>query len=228
MALPTASNIRTPDDAGNLGKRVRTHTRVVGSDTVHTHYMWNEETIPYTFSGNYQFHSGTLSVQASAQNGTTTGFLWLFMPIGASLKCGIHRAKVQTTITTNLSAPTAPRLVTQRFTYTGTPSGAAISPCKSRSTYPAAACSVRTASTGMSVTLEQIARSTLPPVTAGTAGWTFAIPYRDELAANSHSAHADELAFAAGEGLVFYQPDAGTAADTRKAQMDWEISEFEE
>jgi hypothetical protein len=222
MAAPVASYVQLPSDTGNTGKKVRTQTRVVGADTVHEHFF-----IPISQRsklGLYHFSSGKLTVQASAHNGTTTGFLWWVNAAGSGVKAALRRLNIQTNFVTSLSTPTAPRLLFTRFTATGTPSGAQITPAKRGSSDAANVTTLRTASTGLTVTLVADVFATLPAVTAGTAGLMFMAPTQQEMVPQDEDGYPILLA---GEGIVGYQPDAGTASDTRVWVVNGSFEEFE-
>jgi hypothetical protein len=222
MAAPVADKIILPLDTGNTGKKKRTQTRVVGADTVHEDFVIMGSTRSYL--GVHGFSSGNLTILAAAQNGTSTGSLWIQNPVGSAVRMALARLCFYHAITTNLSMPTAPRIIAQLFTFTGTASGAALTTGKFDSRYPAAVGSVRTAVTGMTVTLGGILVTSLPIVTAGTAGWTFSTPDKDDNVATSEMS---DVVLAAGEGLVIYQADAGTTSDTRKLVVDGAWSEFD-
>lgn len=216
-----AAYVQLPLDTGNTGKKQRTQSRTVGADTVHEPFMVMSSQREY--QGVYGYHSGVQTLLAAAQNGTSTGFYWAFNPIGSTIKMTLARLTYKHQITTNLSMPTSPRIILQLFTYTGTPSGAAVTPGKFNSSYPAAQGSVRTAMTGMTITLGGIIDATFPIVTAGTAGWTFVTPGIDDNVSNSE---LSDPTLAAGEGAVCYQADAGTTADTRKLVADLVTTEY--
>ena len=73
MAAPIADKIVLPLDTGNTGKKVRTQTRVVGADTVHEHiYIPTRQA---QVLGVYRLGMAQQTVLATAQNGTSTGFL---------------------------------------------------------------------------------------------------------------------------------------------------------
>jgi hypothetical protein len=201
---------------------VRTVTTVVGADTVHEHYF-----IPSSkrnVLGAYQFDGGKFTVQASAQNGTSTGFFWLINPVGATILVGIHKVQIIQNFSTNLTVPTQPRLQLSRFTFTGTASGAAETYALRDSTDAAAQSTLRTASTGMSVTLGNAFWSTLVPFAAGTAGWQFVPPFLAEFV---EEGEVGQMIIRPGEGIVLWQPDAGTASDTRQFVTNFCIQEFE-
>lgn len=87
MAVPIADKIQLPLDTGNTGKKVRTQTRVVGADTVHEHYFVQISARNIVAAA--KVSSGTLTVPTAIHNGTTTGFLWLYNPVGSAIKMAV-------------------------------------------------------------------------------------------------------------------------------------------
>lgn len=216
-----ADKVILPLDTGNTGKKIRTITRTVGADSVHEHFFIMSSARDYT--GVYGFHSGILTLLAAAQNGTTTGFAWLINPIGSTVTIAIERLRYVHQISSNLAVITVPRIVAQLFTFTGTASGASITPGKFNAAYAAPQGSVRSAMTGLTITLGGIIDATLPCVCAGTAGWTPMPPSFDD---NIAISELSDIQLATGAGLVIYQADAGTTADTRKLLADITTAEF--
>lgn len=225
MAGPVASFVQLPDDSSNAGKKIRTQTRVVGANTVHEHYFVTASS--RLILGRYYFVSTLLSVQVSAQNGTSTGFFWLQMPVGSNNRGRLRKLLVEQC---NLSAiiadlSTSPRILLTRFTFTGTASGAQITPCLRRSDDATAAATVRTAVTGMTVTVGAPAQAIMVPAvnftTSGVESWKnyFEFAPVDE---------EDFLDFDAGQGFLLYQPDAGTTADTRRFVVSGEWDEYDD
>jgi len=217
----SATFVQLPTDSGNTGKKTRTVSRTVGADTVHSTFIIMDSTRDYV--GVYGAHTGNHTILAAAQNGTSTGFVWFFNPIGSTVTVALSRLRYISSVTTSLSTPTCPRVVSQLFTYTGTPSGASVTPGKFKSAYATAQASVRTAMTGMTIVLGGQIDSHLPPVAVGTAGWAIVTPHSEDNVANSE---LSDIQLAAGEGIVMYQADAGTTSDTRKLVIDIAWSEF--
>lgn len=224
MAAPVAGYVQLPSDSGNSGKKVRTQTRVVGADTVHHHFM-----VPIREAavlGVYKLFSAIQSVQASAQNGTSTGFLWLHVPSSVTgKKVRIRRVWSSHAVTNTTANPTLPRLMAQRFTFTGAASGASVTLTKMDSGYPTPVLDVRSASTGLTVSLVAsafVGGTLIPPtITAGTAASFVTQTIPDQFLFNSVSDTEDDfLVLAPGEGVVIYQPDAGTASDSRRFTLN--------
>jgi hypothetical protein len=222
MAAPVAGYIQTPTDAGNTGKKVRTQSRVVGADTVHDHFVVVAN--QHSTTGIYYYHSGTLSIPTAAHNGTTTGHFWLVNVAGSTIKGCLRGIKVLlNTVLMSAADLTICRQLCALITFTGTPSGATITPAKRSSTDPAAQMTLRTASTGMSVTLGAPFRAELPPLVSGTAG----VGYQPTVVAVERETDVDErMEFRTGEGMVFYSADASTTAN-RRVVTDLINEEFE-
>jgi hypothetical protein len=105
-------------------------------------------------------------------------------------------------------------------TFTGTASGATVTGGKRDSNDAAQVSSVRTASTGLTLTAgAQMHSYNIPEVVTavGTNTSTVEIlaPPEDE-----------RIVLRAGEGLVIRQATAGTASDTRTIQVDMVLEEF--
>ena len=215
MAAPLDSTIRLPDDSGNTGKYVQTRSRVVGAFTVQEHVFvqaWNAKVL-----GVYRASLAQQTVLASAQNGTTTGFLWLHMPTAISGKSArLRKIMVTSQSSTALATPTAPRVIASQFTFTGTASGAAVVPIEIDRLGPAPVLDLRTAVTGLTPSLVGIAGS------AGLHGAVTAVgAYNPVEIAVCEGDHEDEWnVIAPGEGFVLWQDTAGTASDTRKFNVD--------
>lgn len=171
-----------------------------------------------TPGGRYYFaHSGNLTVQASA-HAATVGFFWLVNPVGATGVCYVYNFDIYSTPTAVTAFASAPRITVERVTFTGTASGATITPAQREPNDAANGCTLRTASTGMTLSAGAVVSSAVvsPVLTAVGGGvvasgtllqgvWVFPITLRG------------------GQGLVLRQPDAGTASDTRKviANVRW-------
>jgi hypothetical protein len=219
MAAPVADKVQLPDDSGNAGKKIRTQTRVVGANTVHEHFYINQH--PHEVTGMYYYHSGALTVPIAAHNGTTTGHFWLINPSGATIRGALRSISALAAILAVAADLLYTRQVCSLVTFTGTPSGATIAPAKRDSTDAAAQMSLRTASTGLTVTLGNPFRHFVPPLQAGTTGVgvfpTMVFPERQT--------DIDEcIVFRTGEGMVFWSADASTTTNKR-ISVDLETEE---
>lgn len=218
MAAPIAGFAQLPTDSGNTGKKMRTQTRTIGADTVHEHFF-----VPSSsreLLGSYVAHSGVFTVQATAQT-LPTAFLYVFNPVGNTRNMALTAIEVLSQLGSALAAPTSPRLLWKRFTFTGTASGAQITPGKLDSTMPTATCNVRTASTGLSITTGADMICSFPIASATAVGYS--PPQMDEWFEDVES---NQIILRAGEGILFYQPDAGTTADTRRIIVTVKWDEF--
>lgn len=221
MAAPVASSIRIPNDAGNTGPRVQTQRETIGADEVHSHFF-----IPRRGAkvlGVYRVSSTLQSVQASAQTGTGTGFAWWFMPTAVSGKAArLRQMRCEFNNVGVTSMPTVPRIGLARFSFTGTASGATIAPARLRATDPVPALDVRSAVTGLTVTLDPTPGSLLASVLtpagllAGTATSFAPHPSIVQWMFDGSNDEDEWLTLAPGEGAVLYQLDAGTASDSRR------------
>ena len=217
--MTTASFIQAPVDTSNTGKKIRTKTRVVGSDTVHEHVV-----VPVDgrdILGVHYGHSGLLTIQQSA-HAANAGFLYLINPIGSGVIISLRRVAYQGAPTTTTARPTT-RITAERFTFTGAHSGAVIATGKNDSTAPASVGVFANNSTGMVVT----------PVGAVQRGFLIpAVP-----AGNSTSGSSNELVWEPmnqdgetlirpGEGLLYRQADAGSAGDDRNFLLNVTWAEY--
>jgi hypothetical protein len=214
MPAPVNTSIRLPDDSGNAGARVRTRTRSVGGSTVHEHLFTPLRAAEVL--GVYRVVLPQQTILQAAQNGTATGFLWFHVPAAVTgKKVRIRKVRVSTQHSTALATPTAPRLVAQLFAFTGTASGATVAPGKNDSGFPNAVADLRTAVTGLTVSLGAVV-GVYGVVGALTAVGAW-VPVDNE------APESDEedgwIVLAPGEGIVLYQDVAGTASDTRKANV---------
>lgn len=227
MAAPVASKVILPSDASNTGPKIRTQTRVVGADTVHEHHFVSVSR--REIKGIYYFAAtAAQSVQAAAQNGTSTGFFWMDLPSGSNVKARLRKFEVTFE---QGAAPTAdhltlPRIALARYTFTGTASGATITPCKRASGDSGNVANVRTAVTGQTVTVGAVASTWLPPgIDFATAAGQNVISKVNEPYAPTTEDEFIELA--SGEGLLLYQPDAGTTTDVRRFNFKGEWDEYD-
>jgi hypothetical protein len=211
--------IRLPEEAGNTGQKVAYVSEVQGADTVLRPKVIidREESVV----GVFRAISTLQSVQAAAQNGTTTGFFWLINGSASGRNLRIRRLSLQYNFIGTTTLATLPRIILQRITFAGTPTGAPVLGVNiDGSSVTTAVGDLRTASTGLTVTLTantQLAAA-LPPIAqvSGTAASYETTPtLRSELI----DADASEdlwIVVPPGQGLVMYQVDAGTASDTRR------------
>lgn len=215
MGAPVETFIQLPDDAGNTGKKDREQSRVVGANTVYEKFVVRVRQAQVL--GVYRAALPQQTVLLTAQNGTTTGILWAHVPIAVTnKKARLRRLYVSSQHGSALATPTAPRIVMQRMTFTGTASGAAVTAAKNDSSYPTPVFDLRTAVTGLTPTLVA-AMGAAPVVGALTAVGAYAPAVIDVFPAASEE---DEWnVFAPGEGFVLFQDTAGTTSDTRVSNI---------
>jgi hypothetical protein len=225
MAAPVAGIITLPDDSGNAGKKVRTQTRVVGSDTVHEHY-WVPTRQAKVLSI-YRLALVQATVLASAQNGTTAGMLFGHMPSSVTGKAmRLRRLSVTSQHSTALATPTAPRLLVRRYTSSGGLSGTLIAPNLNDSTNHAApACLYSLANTGTTVVHVSIGFGAAALAGALTAVGAYEPCFKDLI--DPAADEDDWPIFYPGEGFVVYQDVAGTTSDTRKFNLQFLADEID-
>lgn len=161
------------------------------------------------------------TVAAAAQTANTGGFFWIFNNVASGVTIALRRINFTSQHNTALATPTGPRLSLIRGTFTGTPSGTAVTGAKALSSQSASAnWSVRSAITGATVTEVATAFSFFP-VAAVTAVGACAPAYED-----LNPEDEGMLQLAAGECLVMRQVDAGTASDTRRFVANFALEEY--
>ena len=218
MAAPIADKIQLPSDAGNTGKKVRTLTRVIGADTVHEHFY--VESYPRDIRCVSYLHSGALTVLAAA-HAATAGFFWVLNPVGSGINGIVRRMKFSAGPVTALVAPTAPRILAERMTFTGTPSGATVALAARDSAETAPVLTVRSASTGITPVAGNPIRGIIVPAIMSAVGTGVPADIVWEAIDNE-----SELILRPGEGIVVRQADAGTTSDTRRCIVDMTLLEY--
>jgi hypothetical protein len=225
MAAPVASKIILPSDTGNAGKNVRTQTRTVGADVVHEHFF-----IPETRRSRLGMYYGTttvLTIPTTAQNGTSTGLIWFINPIGSGRNIGLRRwvAQIQFAVLSAIDV-SLPRIALSLFTFTGTASGASLTAAKRTSADPTPVGSIRTAMTGLTVTLGAMIKSDFPPVNATASSTTVQANFVPATANDWDPDEEEQPILLPGEGLLFWSADVSTTAN-RRASADFIWEEFE-
>ncbi len=172
--------------------------------------------------GVYYWHSGILTLNASADGAASAGGgrLWVINPTGSGVKVRIRRITFRSQLSTALVAVTCPRITIEKSTYTGTPSGGTLTPTKRKANDASVAGSVRTAVTGMTVAASTDV-ATFIPVSSATAV-AYNTPAIDVWALGE-----DEwIELAELDCVVIRQADAGTTSDTRKFFVDIVTEEY--
>jgi len=207
----------------STGRKLHTISAVVGASTV-------EEQVVIVSSartrvGLYRVATGAHVVLATA-HAATAGFWWLINPIGSGVAMSLKRVAFMSQHGSVLATPTSPRIMLERFTFTGTASGASITPSRRVRTAVAGLAadaapvgSLRTASTGLTLTAGESLRQFLT-VAALTA--VAAVPPGED--DHAPDVEDEETILSAGEGIVCRQADAGTTGDTRRfvTNLAWE------
>jgi len=232
MTRSTPDKIILPSDAGNTGAKTPTMTRTIGSDIVHLPLMIHER--KEVVEGVYRAAMALGSVQAAAQNGTSTGFLWISCPAAVTTKAmRIRRLDLQINHSASTTMPSVPRIGFARYTFTGTASGATLAGAKIDPDSPNPSIDLRTAVTGMTVTLNTDPGSLLnsvlvPPMHNVTAAGLLFAPSIPQALVDIAAQEDEWPMIKGGQGIVLYQLDAGTAADTRRfaANIMWDEIEI--
>ena len=225
MAAPIAGYIQLPDDSGNAGNKVRTQTRVVGSNTVDEHFFIQCREAKIV--SRYRLACVQNTVLASAQNGTTAGMLFGHQPSAATTRAMRLRAMwFDSQHSTALATPTAPRLLARRYTSAGALSGALLAPNLMDSTLDAApTCLFSLANTGTTVVHVGIGFAAGGFCGAVTAVGAYA-PSVIQMVDPAFD-EDDWMVFRPGEGFVVYQDVAGTTSDTRKFSLQIQCDEID-
>lgn len=231
MARSTPDNIQLPSDAGNTGAKSATLTRTQGSDTVHIPTMIPER--KEVVKGVYRASMALQSVQASAQNGTSTGFLWMSCPVAVTDRAmRIRKLELMINFSASTTMPTVPRIGIARYTFTGTASGATLAGAKIDPDSPNPTIDLRTAVTGMTVTLNTDPGSLLnsvlvPPMHNITAAGLLFMPSVTQSLVSVTADEDEWPMIKGGQGIVLYQLDAGTATDMRRFTVNLLWDEIE-
>ena len=197
--------IQLPPDS--TGKRIHTRERDIQSRTIEDQYV-----IPISArvrNGVYLAHTGAHLVQASADT-FPAGRWFLINPTASGVLIAFRRCEYSSQLGSALVAVTSPRINLRLFTFTGTSSGAAITIGKVDSTAPTPSAKLVSANTGLSISGGADIFSFLPTASATAVGYV-ASSIMDWLPEEEGMPVLRE-----GEGIACYQPDAGTASDTRR------------
>jgi hypothetical protein len=176
-----------------------------------------------TLTGLYYATGGPYAYTTAADT-ATGGEIWL---VNTSASVIVYLRSVRfTTILNSLAILTAlPTIRLERMTFTGTPSGAQITPAKRDSTDPTNTGTIRTASTGMTPSAGAAIHSFSPP-TADVIGGLLAVnatstvPVEQLFEADLES----YIVLRQNEGVVIRQSTAGNATENRQYWLNvvWE------
>lgn len=221
MSAPVADYIRYPGGANYSGKSVKGSERLIGANATFTQLG-----LPISSSkidGLYSFSVAAQAVQASAHNGTSTGWFWLQNPVGSTKTLRVRKLFV--TISNNVGGAidhdSAPRIGFATATFTGTFAGATATPAKRKTSDATNTGDARTAVTGATVSLVATAWCALVPGLDFTTDNVAGVDLSQVWAPKKED---DFVILAAGECLVCYQLDNGTASDQRVVTLGgvWE------
>ena len=173
-----------------------------------------------TQSGSYLASSGNLTVQTSA-HGATAGFFWLINPVGSTKLCYVSFIQLITAPTAATTFTSSPRITIERTTFTGTASGATITPGLFDSTSVAGTCTVRTASTGLALSAGATFLAFVIPAVLTAVGQGYSIVQAFPALDTINGINGLNVVLRAGEGIIVRQPDAGSAADSRKVVINF-------
>lgn len=212
--------VQLPSESGNTGKKVSYVQKTINSETVVIPRTVNER---YgEVAGVFRLTSTLQSVSVAAQNGTSTGFFWLVNDAGNTKTIRIRRLSLQYNFIGVTTLTTLPRMVIQRFTKSGTPSGAqTLGVNIDGASVVAAVADLRTAVTGMTVSLtaNTVLAASLPPqgqVSGTAAVFETTATYNFEML-DAESVEDQWITIPPGQGIVMWQADAGGATtDTRR------------
>lgn len=216
MTAPAQSYIRYPGDTGNTGPSAQTRHELVGSDDVHALAFVPRRAARVLGVYSYGVTQGAVA-SSPAQNGTSTGYLWVVNPVLNTAKnVRVRRMHVSTQLTNNTTPmTTAPRFLASRFTFTGLGIGTALTPAKRASADPTATALLQAAATGWTITLvAQVAAA----ATCGSLTVVDAIVPQDLKLIDSRDEDEYEV-LAAGEGLVVWTDIAGNGAELRNYNL---------
>ena len=221
MTAPVDANIIIPTDTTNSGKKLRTQTQLVGSDTVHSQYV---VPVPaWTITGKYLFSSGYVAVLASAQNGTSTGAFWFQMPVAATVTALIRFITAEASaVGAATVAITAPVISFSKFTFTGTASGATVANLPYKTGGTVSQMIARSAVTGMTVTVVAPFGQFIIPYVQTAVGVLYSQKVVIDRSTQANQRGYD-LEIGPGEGVLVYQTTGGTTSDVRGFgfQMEW-------
>lgn len=222
MTKPAASYVQLPTDTSNTGKKNRTQTKTVGSDSVHEHFV-----VPspgFTNNGRFVFQSSGDTVQASSHTGTGSGFYWIAnSTANSNVVAAIRDISISYGLGTTVAINTnSPRIAFTKFTFnaaftTGTADKTPLSYSTAANTIK-----VNSTSSGATVTLVQDFAAMVMPACVTTVGSYGGAAVLHQSGDPYNLTNA--LLLTTGQGLVIWQPDAGVSSDVRKfsVRVTWD------
>jgi hypothetical protein len=212
MPAPLTTFIQLPSDSTNSGKMLRAESKVIAAQTVLEQFVVPVHAL--TVTGNYWSDPGPFAVIAGTQNGTSTGSFWLQNPVASTVTVLLKNVSIDVSANAATAAPTAPYISFQKFTFSGTASGASITSLPYATGTTASQAIMRTAVTGMTVTLvQEFASFDIPAIL--TAVGVYGGVKHTLIESPQAYVRGQFLELAPGEGMLCYQPTAGTASDPR-------------
>lgn len=215
MSAPLESYIALPNDSGNDGKKQRVQTKTINAVQVQEHFVVPSPA--YTLTGRYFFESAIKSISAAGgENGTTTGSLWFQNPVAATITAILRSLEAVLAANAATVAASAPDVLFQKFTFTGTASGAQEDALIQKTGLTANQLRIRSAMTGMTVSLVTgVIGKVVPPAILTAVGiYGGIVPvYRQDPQVYQRG---QDLEIAPGEGIVVYQVGAGSTTDPRR------------
>lgn len=164
-------------------------------------------------------HTGKSTVTVAA-DAATAGRWWVINPVGSSILIELRRVEFVSAPVAATAFVTSPRVTVERVTFTGTASGAQVTVAQRDSTDTALVGSMRTASTGLTLTAGAVCYGfTVVPILTAVG---VAMPSLQEW----EPAENGRVVLRAGQGIVIRQADAGTTSDTRAFQVNLAWAEY--
>lgn len=158
---------------------------------------------------------------AAAADAATGGRVWL-VNTSSTIAVALKQILFTCVSGTALVTLSFPRINVERMTFTGTPSGATIAPALRDSTDAAATGTLRTASTGMTITAGNVLKNFSPVTVLTAVGVSMPAEQRYDM-----QTHVDDrVILRQNEGIVVRQADAGTTLDTRRFFLDFRWEEY--
>jgi hypothetical protein len=214
MAAPVASYVQLPADTANTGKKNRTQTKVVGSDTVHEHHI--VPSAGYTHTGRYfSVSSAAQTVSSAAQVPSTAGFYYLHNST-ANTAVGILRSVEISYGTTGTAQPafSSPLFQLQKYVFGTAHSGTTLNIVSAQTSSTTPKLNMRSAPTGPSTftVVGPIGSKAMPALMSSVASFGGTMSLYE---APEHYNRGYAVEIAPGEGVVLHQLSTGLAADSR-------------
>jgi hypothetical protein len=224
MAAPVASYVQLPADTANTGKKNRTQTKVVGSDTAHEHFV-----VPshgYTVTGRYfACSTAAQSVSSAAQTPSTAGFYYLHNSTANTAVGMLRSVDVSYSVdgsTAIAIAQSCPLFMLQKYTFATAHAGTTLNIVSAQTSSTTPKLNMRSAPTGATITLVgPIGAVPMPAIVTTVANYSGSFNLYQ---AHEHYNRGAAVEIAPGEGVVLHQLTTGLAADTRKftAKFVWD------